>query len=445
MSESMYPEVITATLADWLAYLEQLHPKAIDMGLDRVKKVRAELGLIPDFPVIIVGGTNGKGSVCAIFESILTTAGYNVGCYTSPHLVRYNERIRIQQVEATNQQLIQAFSHINNVRRNCGVSLTYFEFGTLAAMYLMVEEQVDVAILEVGLGGRLDAVNIFDADCAILTSIGLDHIDYLGNSREAIGYEKAGIFRSNKPAICSEPDLPLTVSQFAENNGSQLLIIDRDFGFNCKSGQRNQWEYWSCNGRQYSLPLPALQGQYQLQNASACLTALEMLSDRLSVDIRAIRHGLLKTVLPGRFQIVSHRVSHRPLIILDVAHNPHAALGLAVNLANTRTSGKTYAVLAMLQDKDISGVMQAIKCHVDVWLLSSIDTPRSAKSYDLLQQLYKLDHHYEKHAFIEFSDVVSAYRYACKHAAINDRICVLGSFYTVGAVLQYQERRQDKR
>lgn len=431
------PEITPNTLVDWLGYLEQLHPKTIDMGLDRVNKVRTELGLVPSFPVIIVGGTNGKGSVCAMLESILTTAGYNVGCYTSPHLIRYNERIRIQQKEVTDRELIQTFTLVDEARTNCCVSLTYFEFGTLTAMHLMIAKQIDVAILEVGLGGRLDAVNIFDADCAILTSIGLDHMEYLGHSRETIGYEKAGIFRANKPAVCSEQNLPFSIIQFAKKIGAQLFMIHQEFGFSRQiTDDKDHWEFWCLKDQRYTLPLPALQGPHQLQNASACLAALDIMSERLPVGMQAIRQGMTNAILPGRFQIVSYH----PLIILDVAHNPEAAHSLAANLEITKPIGKTYVVLSMLLDKDIPGVIQAIKQHVDIWLLSPIHSARGASTHDLLQHFYRLDIPGAKQTIYEFNDTVSAYRYACEHADNNDRICVLGSFYTVGAVLQYREK-----
>ncbi|HBV20624.1 MAG TPA: bifunctional tetrahydrofolate synthase/dihydrofolate synthase [Nitrosomonas sp.] len=428
----MRPDLKHYSLAQWLEFLGQLHPKTIDMALERVCQVRVALGLTPACPVIIVGGTNGKGSVCAILESILTTAGYQVGCYTSPHLIRYNERIRIRQKEVTDQQLCEAFILVNQAREKPGISLTYFEFGTLAAMHLFASAQVDVAILEVGLGGRLDAVNIFDADCAILTSIDLDHMDYLGNSRDAIGYEKAGIFRRNKPAICAETDLPCSVGQLAKKINAQLKIINQDFGYTEKV---NQWNFWSRKGWRRTLPLPALRGVYQLQNASACLMALEMLSDQLPVSMQAIREGLLKVSLPGRFQVLSNQ----PMIILDVAHNPAAAHALAKNLEITRPSGKTFAVFAMLQDKDIYGVMQELAHHIDIWLLSSIDAPRGANAGELLQNLYKLKITRESHSIHKFEDIESAYAFACEQADKNDRICVFGSFYTVGAVLGHQE------
>ena len=421
----------SSDLAEWLAYLEQLHPKSIDMELERVNRVRHALKLTPFFPVIVVGGTNGKGSVCAILESILTVAGYHVGCYSSPHLIRYNERIHIGQQEVIDEQLLEAFRAVEQARKKCNVSLTYFEFGTLAAMRVFMDERIDVAILEVGLGGRLDAVNIFDADCAILTSIDLDHQEYLGDSRETIGYEKAGIFRRERPAICAESDLPLSVRHHAQEIEAQIKIIHQDFGFVQESNY--QWRFWSQQHCQQALPLPALRGSMQLHNASACLMALEQLREQLQVSTQAMRKGLLCVTLPGRFQVLSEQ----PMTILDVAHNPAAAAVLAENLEMTSPAGKTYAVFAMLQDKDIVGVVQELKKHIDIWLISSIEAPRGAPASKLLRILYKSDMAITNPTIHEFENVVSAYAFACEHADKNDRICVFGSFYTVGAVLQY--------
>jgi len=418
------------TLSDWLAYLEQLHPQSIEMGLSRIELVRDKLELKPVFPVIIVGGTNGKGSVCAILESVLTAAGYRVGCYTSPHLIHYNERIRFRQKAVSDQQLIQAFGVVEKAREASCISLTYFEFGTLAAMYLCMVEQVDVAVLEVGLGGRLDAVNCFDADCAVLTSIDLDHQDYLGDSREAIGFEKAGIFRHDKPVVCAENNLPFSVSSYADKIGARLVLINRNFGF---FQEKNQWHFWSQNNPRYTLPLPVLRGIKQLNNASASLMALEQLHDQLPVNMHAIRNGLLTIDLAGRFQVLSTL----PITILDVAHNPAAASILAENLKMIQSSGRTYAVFAILQDKDIAGVIQELKYHIDVWLVAPIDAPRGAGIDKILEHMALEDINHENCTIVEFKNVISAYVFACEQANKNDRICVFGSFYTVGAVLRY--------
>lgn len=419
------------TLEEWLTYLEQLHPTSIELSLERVSHAKNQLRLTPTFPVIAVGGTNGKGSVCAMLEAIFTNAGFHVGCYTSPHFLRYNERIRIDQQEVDDIDLCEAFNEIEITRKNSGISLTYFEFGTLAAMLLFIRAKVDIAILEVGLGGRLDAVNVFDADCAILTSIGMDHMDYLGNTREEIGFEKAGIFRKGKTAICAETNVPETINQQAEKIGVNFLQINEDFGY---VAEQKQWHFWGMEGNRHCLPYPALRGSVQLNNASACLAALDAFAQYLPVSMNDVRHGLLDVSLPGRFQILSNK----PMIILDVAHNTDAAHVLADNLDAMQPYQHTYAVFAMLKDKDIAGVVKALKHCVDIWLISTIHAPRGADANELLKILNEVGINGANKALHVFSDPVAAYRYACEHATNNDRICVLGSFYTVSAILNNQ-------
>ena len=419
-----------SSLADWLTYLELLHPKTIEMGLERIERVRSKLELTPQFPIIVVGGTNGKGSVCTMLESILVCAGYKTGCYTSPHLLRYNERVRINKNEVDDQSLCDAFAHIDTARKDCHTLLTFFEFGTLAAMHVFVQARVDVAILEVGLGGRMDAVNLFDADCAILTSIDLDHMDYLGDTREKIGFEKAAIFRKNKPAICAETDIPHSVYQQAEKTEAKFFRLNQEFGFFNKQAQ---WDYWGPNGKRHSLPFPALRGVKQLQNASACLAALDTLHELLPVSMNEIRQGLGEAVIPGRFQVVSTQ----PMIILDVAHNPAAAAVLSQNLAATKPSGHTYAVFSMLQDKDIQGVVQTLKDDIDFWLVFAVDSARAAPVDYLINEIHKAGFAGNGGTIYQFADCIAAYVFACERAGKNDRICVFGSFYTVSGVLQY--------
>jgi dihydrofolate synthase/folylpolyglutamate synthase len=425
------------SLADWLTYLESLHPKTIEMGLARVNRVRSKLALTPQFPIIMVGGTNGKGSVCAMLESILCCAGYKVGCYTSPHLLRYNERVRIDKHEVADKSLCDAFAHIDVARKDCDTSLTFFEFGTLAAVHIFIQARVDVAILEVGLGGRLDAVNIFDADCAIVTSIDFDHMDYLGDTREKIGFEKAAIFRKGKPAICAEADIPDSVYQQIETSGAPFFRLTQEFGF---SNKGMQWDYWGPKGRRHSLPYPALRGVKQLQNASACLAALDTLCELLPVSMKDIRQGLGEAVIPGRFQMVSTQ----PMIILDVAHNPAAAAVLAENLAATKPPGRTYAVFSMLQDKDIQGVIRALKNDIDFWLVSAIQSPRAASADYLINEIHQAGISSDKEVIHQFSDSAAAFVFACEQAGKNDRICVFGSFYTVSGVLQYLSTQQSR-
>lgn len=426
------------TLSEWLLRLERMHPTAIEMGLERVQRAKTELGLVPSFPVITVGGTNGKGSTCMMLEAILSHAGYRVGCYTSPHLLRYNERVRIGRKEATDDELCEAFRVVESARMRSGVSLTYFEFGTLAAMYLFGQAKVEVAILEVGLGGRLDAVNVFDTDCAILTSVDFDHMDYLGNTREQIGFEKAGIFRRGKAAICSEPDVPASVHHHAHAIGANFMHIGERFGY---SATPHSWSYWSNGEKRHSLPYPALRGPYQLKNASACLAALDSLKDALPVTMSDIRYGLLDVVWPGRFQVLPGR----PVTVLDVAHNPGAARALAASLDSMERFHKTYAVFAMLKDKDITGVARALAPSVDIWLISGIDAPRGASADEVAHALEALqvagvmsgEADGDGTGVIrKFRRPAEAYAYACEQAARNDRICVFGSFHTVADVLR---------
>ncbi|MEI7843122.1 MAG: bifunctional tetrahydrofolate synthase/dihydrofolate synthase [Gallionellaceae bacterium] len=411
------------SLADWLTYLESLHPKTIALGLERVAQVKQRLNLNPDFPVIIVGGTNGKGSVCAMLESILHAAGYKVGCYTSPHLLDYNERVRISKKQATDAELCASFEAIESVRGE--IALTYFEFGTLAAMQCFIEHKVDVAILEVGLGGRLDAVNVFDADCAVVTSIDIDHIDYLGDNREQIAFEKAGIFRAGKVAIFGDMDMPEAIRTQAGKIGSDLWCLGKEFGFISHQGQ---WDFQGRLSARKALPFPALRGAYQLNNASSVLAALDAQKEKLPVSMEAVRRGLVEVTLSARFQLIPGK----PALILDVAHNPHAARSFAANLAALPPAGKTFAVCAMLKDKDIAGVVDALKNQVDIWLVGSIDAPRGASAVELEQVLHKAN----VKEVLCFANATDALHHAYNLAGENDRIAALGSFYTVAEVMR---------
>jgi len=445
------------SLADWLTYLESLHPKTIALGLERVAQVKQRLNLQPDFPIIVVGGTNGKGSVCALLESILHAAGYRVGCYTSPHLLDYNERVRIAKQQASDAELCASFEKIEKARGD--VPLTYFEFGTLAAVQCFIEHKVDVTILEVGLGGRLDAVNVFDSDCAVVTSVDIDHTDYLGDTREQIAFEKAGIFRAGKVAVFGDQDMPAAIASEARRIGAQLWWLGKEFGFDeCSptptgplassppegeglrlpspaggrgaGGEgRGQWNYRSIAGMRNALPYPALRGAFQLNNASAALAALDALKERLPVSMEAVRRGLVEVALPGRFQVVAGK----PTLILDVAHNPHAARSLARNLSGMPSCRKTFAVFAMLKDKDMAGVVRALKDQVDVWLVAGIDVPRGATAAELAQVLEAEGIAGE---ILTFTTVTDALQHACKEAAENDRIAAFGSFYTVAEVMR---------
>ena len=421
---------LPATLNDWLAHLERLHPTTIELGLERVRRVADALGLKPAFPLLMVGGTNGKGSTCAMLESILIAAGYRTGLYTSPHLVRYNERVKTSGIEVSDAALVAAFETIEAARGN--ISLTYFEFGTLAAMVCFIEAGVDVAILEVGLGGRLDAVNLWDADVAIVTSVDLDHQDYLGDTREAIGFEKAGIFRAGRPAICADPVPPASLLEHVRTLGADLWRVGRDFGFE-RSGAN-----WIWQGRQSvwrNLPLPAMAGAYQLRNASAALAALETVSTRLPVAADAIRSGLMTARLAGRFQ----KIASAPDVIVDVAHNPEAARALASALDDDPIAGQTYAVVGMLADKDAAGVINALKGRVDAWWTCTPDSPRARQAASLAQTIQRC----LPDAVVTIAHLpVEALAAARSVAREGDRILAFGSFTTVAAVLDHAATQQ---
>jgi dihydrofolate synthase/folylpolyglutamate synthase len=403
------------TLQDWLQFIESQHPQTIALGLERVSKVFGNLGIHLGCPVITVGGTNGKGSTCAMLESILDTAGYRTGLYTSPHLLRYNERVRIAGIEVEDRLLCDAFAAVEKVRGQ--IPLTYFEFGTLAAFWLFVQQNIEAAVLEVGLGGRLDAVNLVDADCAVLTSVGIDHVDYLGPDRESIGREKAGIFRAGRPAVVAELDPPASVL----NSIGELLLINRDFGYVAEQGQ---WTYWGPAGRRPGLAHPALRGSMQLGNAAAALCALDTLRDRLPVAAQEVRRGLAEVELPGRFQVLPGR----PQVILDVAHNVQAAKTLAQNLGASAFAPETIAVCGMLRDKDIAGVLGELAPRITQWHLASLPGPRGASAGELASHVKNFKLHASP------TDAFSAAREA---ATENDKIVVFGSFLTVGEVISW--------
>jgi dihydrofolate synthase/folylpolyglutamate synthase len=418
-------------LAGWLAYIEQQHPLTIALGLERVERVRDAMGLAPAMPVITVAGTNGKGSTCAMLEAILSVAGYRVGLYTSPHLLRYNERVRTAKREADDAALVSAFARVEVARteKSNGTRLTYFEFGTLAAVDLFLRSAVDVLVLEVGMGGRLDAVNVFDADCAIVTSIGLDHMDYLGATREAIGYEKAGIFRAGKPAVLADPAPPASVLAHARAIGAQLLRSGHEFG---SEAAPDQWLFWGPAGSKSGLPYPALRGRIQLLNASAAVAALDALQQRLPVSPQHLRRGLAEVGLPGRFQVLPGR----PAVVLDVGHNPQAAAVLADNLSDMGSYARTWAVFGMLRDKDIAGVVSLLTGQVDQWLVCTLPPPRGARAAELAQALRQAG----VDAVREFENPAAAYAAALGEAAESDRIIVFGSFHTVAEIIAVREQ-----
>ncbi len=400
------------------------------MGLERVGEVKKRMGLQPQCPVVVVAGTNGKGSVCAYLSQIYTQAGFKVGTLTSPHLLRYNERIAVNTRPVEDAAIVASFERIEAAR--AGISLTYFEFNTLAAVNIFIREKVDVMVLEVGLGGRLDAVNVFDADCAVVTSVDLDHQAFLGDTVEQVAFEKAGVFRSGKPAICGQTPPPESLRRHAGEIGAELLLIKRDFDFSTL--ENVQWSYryhpQNSDGRtrnRNALPFPALRGAYQLSNAACALTVLECLGDRLPVDIAAIKRGLLLVENPGRFQVLPGR----PLTVLDVGHNPHAARALRRSLINLMFAEKRTAVFSILADKDIDGVLDIVKDQFDEWHIAPLDVPRGMTAEALVR---KLSEHGIENVKV-FENIEKAYRAALEKAGENDRIVVFGSFHTVAAVM----------
>ena len=414
------------TLQEWLDWCEQLHPVAIDMGLDRVKTVADRMQLRFDCPVITVAGTNGKGSTCAMLEAVLLQAGYRTGVYTSPHLVHFEERCRLHGESASAEVFAEAFAAVEAVRGD--VSLTYFEFSTLAILHLMARANLDVAILEVGLGGRLDAVNIIDADCAVITSIDIDHTAILGKDRESIGFEKAGIMRGGRPVIVSDPVPPQSVIDHAAAVGADLWQFGRDFNF---SGDKQQWA-WAGRDRRYSgMAYPALRGANQLINASGVLAVLDALRQRIPVTAQAVRNGLAMVELPGRFQIVPGQ----PVLVLDVAHNPHSVAALAANLDAMGFYPTTHAVLGAMADKDLLPMLQKVNPMVDKWYFTDLPLPRAAKAADL-QQAWQTQNTRTDTASSVHADPILALQAAIDAADPADRIVVFGSFYTVGGVLK---------
>ena len=418
------------TLDQWLTHCEQLHPKSIDMGLERVKAVAQRMGLRFACPVITVAGTNGKGSTCAMLESILRQAGYRTGIYSSPHLVRFEERIGLDGEPVQTEALIAAFARVEQARcqQASAVSLTYFEFSTLAMLDVMARAALDVVILEVGLGGRLDAVNIIEPDCALITSIDLDHMELLGPDREAIGREKAGIMRTGRPVIVGDPLPPQSVIDHAREIDADLWRIGHDFTF---SGDQQQWG-WAGRGRRYSgLAYPALRGANQLLNAAGVLAALAALRERLPVAAQAVRNGLALVELPGRFQVIAGQ----PTLVLDVAHNPHAVAALVANLDVMGYFPTTHVVFGAMADKDLALMIQRVNPLVDKWYFTDLPTPRAAAASTLLQCWQGLSSRQGVTATTH-ADPLQALQAAIVAADPADRIIAFGSFYTVGGILK---------
>ena len=417
-------------LKQWLKWLESLNPDRIEPGLERVLAVGQRLDVLqPAKTVISIAGTNGKGSTAALIETCLLNAGHQVAVYSSPHLLRYNERLRLHGSEVEDQSLCRAFTAVAQAQGD--TALTYFEFGTLAVLWLIKQSQVEVAILEVGLGGRLDAVNVVDADCAVITSIGLDHMDWLGNDRESIGYEKAGIMRVNRPAICNDAQAPETIISHAESIGAELISRGRDFTY---ATNDDNWVWQGLGEAHEDLPFPALPGQIYIQNAAGALAALVRLRDRLNWQADDFKKALDKWFVPGRAQCLT--VNDRQ-IWLDVAHNREAAEGLANALKSNPVQGKTIAVFAALNDKPIAQIMAAMDDIVAHWHLADLsELGRGLKKKELVEFAHACGLQWQAH-----NNVRQAWDSAMAQSQPGDRLVVLGSFHTVQAVLEELNRQ----
>ncbi|MCW3148864.1 bifunctional tetrahydrofolate synthase/dihydrofolate synthase [Stutzerimonas stutzeri] len=421
------------SLPDWLSYLEQLHPAAIDMGLDRVREVAARLGLTRPAPrVVTVTGTNGKGSTCAFIASLLRGQGLKVGVYGSPHLLHYNERVRIDDSEVDDVALCEAFEAVESARN--GTSLTYFEMGTLAALWLFERANLDAAVLEVGLGGRLDAVNLVDADVAVVTNVGLDHAEWLGDSRESVGFEKSGIFRSAKPAICGDLDPPVSLLSQAESLGVPLCLRGRDYDL--ASGSANwHWRGVNAVGDQLELhDLPLL--QLPLENAALALQTYALLN--LPWQPEFLVRALLQARIAGRFdRRMVHWEGRTLSLLLDVGHNPHAASYLAGYLAQ-QPRLRRLAVFGLLADKDLDGILEVMVPHVSEWAVAPLDSPRSRSATELRAALLE-----RKATVYEYPTVAQALEAQCRRAEDQDEILLFGSFYCVADALKWLTQRTE--
>ena len=437
-------------LDQWLARIEAMHPRGIagiELGLDRVRAVSEQLGqqaalTAAATPVFMVAGTNGKGSVVAYLANMLDRAGYKVGAYTSPHLIRFNERIRLNGEPVADEVLMAAFEQVEAARVATGVTLTYFEFTTLAAMQVFLAAGVDALVLEIGLGGRLDAVNIYEPDVSVITGVALDHQDFLGETREAIAQEKIGIARPGKPIVIAEPDMPLTARKALAALGAIVYPVGEAFGFEPLPGEEGmpsiQWRYWlrqpgapiEAIQRRGGLAFPGLRGKIQLRNAAAAMTAIECLQSRLPVAMGAVRRGLLETELAGRFQVIPGP----PDLVLDVAHNPEAAKVLATNLGQLAFAHTQHGVLGLLADKDMAGVIAPLVRLISRWYLTPLDNPRSASPEEIRAVL--LAQGVKAEMIESFENPRAAYAAARKNATESDRIVAFGSFLTVADVLK---------
>ncbi|MDC0612343.1 bifunctional tetrahydrofolate synthase/dihydrofolate synthase [Vibrio sp.] len=419
MTKIQVPQA-TSSLSMWLEYLNSIHTSAIDLGLDRVQVVANQANLTKPAPTVItVAGTNGKGSTCAMLEAILIDAGYKVGVYSSPHLIRYTERVRINGSELSEQEHVEAFHYIEEIRGK--TSLSFFEYGTLAALQLFRTHQVDVVVLEVGLGGRLDATNVVDHDVSVITSLAVDHVDWLGSDINVIGFEKAGIFRSGKPAICGQPNPPATVAAHADDIKAEFHQVGIQFSYEVK---QDSWDWKSGAFDLVDLPLPGL----PLPNAATALMALGC--SGLDISDLNIINGLKRAQLPGRMQVLSES----PTILLDVAHNPHSAQYFAEQLGKRYPNKTVHAVIGMLHDKDIKETMAKLTPSVSYWYPCSLTGPRAAKASEISCHIAgKVN---------EYIDPAAAFNAALTQAKETDVIVVVGSFHTVGEVLEYWQSKE---
>ena len=416
------------TLSEWLGWQQQLHPASIDLGLDRCGLVADRMRLRPcGSKLVSVAGTNGKGSCVAFMESTLIAAGLRVGSYLSPHLLRYNERIRIAGQDVTDKKLLSAFAEVDDARGD--VSLTYFEFGTLAAMTLFRDARVDVALLEVGLGGRLDAVNLFDADVSVLTSIEVDHTDWLGPDRESVGFEKAGILRAGRPAVCGDSAPPASVISRVAELDVPYHQLHRDFNIE-SDGAVISW--WSRERKIKDIPVPRLSGSHQLDNAAVAIAAVDLLGVLESPE--PVRQGIPDATLPGRFQILQHN----PRIIVDVAHNPHAARALAEQLRAGHSPGATFGFVGMLKDKDVASVLEIMSDVVDHWHIAGVEQPRGADRAYMQRNVAPLS---LKGTPVFHDQVATGYLEARRRLGPTDRLIAFGSFYIAAHVLQVETSR----
>jgi dihydrofolate synthase/folylpolyglutamate synthase len=415
------------SLADWLEFIETCHPINIDLGLERISEVAQRLDVLNfNCPVVTVAGTNGKGSNVSLIAAILGAAGYRVGIYTSPHLIHYQERIQIAGQCISLQDLSHAFSQIEENR--AGISLTYFEYGTLAALWYFKHATLDAIVLEVGLGGRLDAVNCVDADLAIISMIDFDHMDYLGDTREKIGFEKAAIMRANRPCVCGDFAPPESILNTAKTLACPLYRQSIEFDYKMKA---SSWSFSSQQTTLHDLPLPSI----DLQNAATALQAVELLGEHFIITPLSIKEGLKRVFLPGRFQIIEKNARQ---IIIDVAHNPAGGVFLSRRLANTPCYGNTYAVTGMLANKDIINTFRPLKDHIDHWYVCDLAEQRAARAIQLKQLLTKLE---VTQPILEFSSPEEAFQHAYRRLEKNDRLLVFGSFYTAAAIHRYLETK----